>query len=166
MAIQVRRGTQADLIASNLLLGEPAYAIDTKRFLIGSGDSNPLLVVTQESGTWTPVLKNTGGVVQSTTWSTGFKVKTGNVVTIQARIVIGSGTTGVLFIEGLPAAEFPYAIFVMNVLVVKSNGEPKLAASGVLSDSGRIYLHKAPGRLLGEDLESGDVINITGTYII
>lgn len=38
MAIQVRRGNEADLIVSNLAAGEPAYCLDTKRLYVGNGD--------------------------------------------------------------------------------------------------------------------------------
>lgn len=38
MAIQFRRGNEADLVAEQLLPGEPAFSLDKKRFLIGTGD--------------------------------------------------------------------------------------------------------------------------------
>src|SRR5690554_3256616 len=38
MAIQFRRGNEADLVAERLLPAEPAFSLDQKRFLIGTGD--------------------------------------------------------------------------------------------------------------------------------
>lgn len=38
MAIQFRRGNEADLVAEQLLPAEPAFSLDKKRFLIGTGD--------------------------------------------------------------------------------------------------------------------------------
>ena len=38
MAIQFRRGNEADLVAEQLLPAEPAFSLDTKRFLIGDGE--------------------------------------------------------------------------------------------------------------------------------
>jgi len=38
MAIQFRRGNEADLVAEQLLPAEPAFSLDQKRFLIGTGD--------------------------------------------------------------------------------------------------------------------------------
>jgi hypothetical protein len=38
MAIQFRRGEESDLVAENLLAGEPAYCTDTLKLVIGHGD--------------------------------------------------------------------------------------------------------------------------------
>lgn len=38
MALQFRRGNEADLVAEQLLPAEPAYATDTKRLVVGTGE--------------------------------------------------------------------------------------------------------------------------------
>lgn len=40
MAIQFRRGEESDLVAENLLAGEPAYCTDTLKLVIGHGDGS------------------------------------------------------------------------------------------------------------------------------
>lgn len=46
MAIQLRRGNEADLVAANLLPGEPAYTLDTGKLLIGDGDGGTDMIPT------------------------------------------------------------------------------------------------------------------------
>lgn len=48
MAIQFRRGNETDLVSEQLLPGEPAYAIDTKRLVIGDGEGDATLIPTDE----------------------------------------------------------------------------------------------------------------------
>lgn len=168
MALQVRRGTQADLIASNLLLGEPAYAIDTKRFLIGSGDSNPLLVVTQDSGSWTPVLTDFNGNPQPTTSISAQWRKTGNVVTVFIEVVCGSGATGNLRLTGMPPAIRPSSARYISGMLGPGAGSPnKMLIGGGVGTAGTIYLQRDGGGYLnGADTASGDRIILSGSYIL
>jgi hypothetical protein len=48
MAIQFRRGNEADYDASKLLAGEPAYTIDTKQIRVGGGDGSARRIMTAE----------------------------------------------------------------------------------------------------------------------
>lgn len=167
MALQVRRGTQADLIASNLLLGEPAYAIDTKRFLIGSGDSNPLLVVTQDSGSWTPHLY-LGEDPLVPISEMGLWTKTGNVVTVYIDIICGDLPVGNLRIYNMPPEIRPSSARYISGMVAVDAGSPnKMLIGGSFGTAGIMFLQKnGGGYLKGEDIVSGDRIILNGSYIL
>lgn len=179
MAIQVRRGTQADLIASNLLLGEPAYAIDTKRFLIGSGDSNPLLVVTQSTGEWTPTLISTSGDLnQPVSSAEGRWFKTGSVITLQINIIISSGTIhagNIAIVNATAPADISppsnvNAPVLVGRLMTNSNAlganSLKLPLHIGMMSNRMMFLYKPTGHLQGSDLAAGNMITITGSYSI
>lgn len=172
MALQVRRGTQADLIASNLLLGEPAYAIDTKRFLIGSGDSNPLLVVTQDSGSWTASLYGTDSNNNQYPIGsgTGRWVRVGKTVTLQIMVVANSTTAAGRPVRvSLPPEVNSAHATVLSAHITAtgwSSGQAKFPLSATTATGLPIYLHKSNSYLLSEDVAINDRIYITGTYII
>ena len=61
LAIQFKRGNEADLVAGDLLPAEPAFCLDTQRIMIGDGEGGamgiPKTGKTLWTGTW-----NTGAI--------------------------------------------------------------------------------------------------------
>lgn len=94
--------------------------------------------------------------------------KVWKTVTLQIRVeIVGDVGTKALQIATLPEALRPNATHAISVVVSNSAYVPKFAASGTVNPSGIIYPMKPTGyNLTGADLATGDIIYITGTYMI
>jgi len=138
-------------------------------------DEIDLLVAAQDSGSWTPILINGDNVQQPVLASSGVWHKIGNMVTIQARIIVGSGVSGNLRIIGIPSQiniSSGKPAYALNAVVSKGGNEnghlamPSriLASAGIVH--GAIYLYQNNAYLLGSSLEERDSITVSGTYVI
>jgi hypothetical protein len=120
------------------------------------------------SGTWTPVLTDFNGNPQPTTYTSAQWQKTGNAVTIQIEVTCGSGVAGNLLLTGMPPEIRPSSSRYISGMLGPGAGSPnKMLIGGGFGTAGIIFLQKNGGGYLnGADIASGDLIILSGSYIL